>query len=188
MYKQLKERNSALTNQFNEFQKKQTQQPQRGSFSRNRCPNSIFSRVDNQRNSRGHFCGSNRCFSGPRLSDQRPQWQKRNQSSYTPRQHTYEYFPQQYSNSFFQPQSSSFQPHNRNSNSIFQPRPSFDVFTPDPNYMPYTQKTQKPCHKCGYPNHLGTNCSVTKRLCSSHRLSLLSLLANAAAPVWDLLP
>ena len=76
---------------------------------------------------------------------------------------------------FFQPQSSSFQPQNQNfqnqnfenqnsqpQNSNFQPQPSFEVFTPDPNYMPYTQQTQITCHKCGYPNHLATNCTVRK--------------------------
>ena len=47
-------------------------------------------------------------------------------------------------------------------NSNFQPQPSFEVFTPDPNYMPYTQQTQITCHKCGYPNHLATNFTVRK--------------------------
>ena len=28
--------------------------------------------------------------------------------------------------------------------------------------MPYTQQTQITCHKCGYPNHLATNCTVRK--------------------------
>ena len=36
------ERNTTLTNQFNDFQKNQTQQPQRGSFSQNRGQNSFF--------------------------------------------------------------------------------------------------------------------------------------------------
>ena len=30
------------------------------------------------------------------------------------------------------------------------------------NHMPYTQETQITCHKCGYPNHLATNCTVRK--------------------------
>ena len=47
-------------------------------------------------------------------------------------------------------------------NSNFQPQPSFEIFTPDPNYMPYTQQTQITCHKCGYPNHLATKCTVQK--------------------------
>ena len=79
------------------------------------------------------------------------------------------------SNSLFQPQSSSFQPQNLNfqnqcfenqnsqpQNSNFQPQPSFEVYTPDPNYMPYTQQTQITCNKCGYPNPLATNCTVRK--------------------------
>ena len=28
--------------------------------------------------------------------------------------------------------------------------------------MSYTQQTQITCHKCGYPNHLATNCTVRK--------------------------
>ena len=76
---------------------------------------------------------------------------------------------------FFQRQSSGFQPQNPNfryqnfenqnsqpQNSNFQPQPSFEVFTPDPNYMPYTQQTQITCHNCGYPNHLATKCTVRK--------------------------
>ena len=26
--------------------------------------------------------------------------------------------------------------------------------------MPYAQQTQITCHKCGYPNHFMTNCTV----------------------------
>ena len=76
---------------------------------------------------------------------------------------------------FFQPQSSSFQHQNSNfqnqnfenqnsqpQNSKFQPQPSFEVFTPDPNYMPHTQQTQITCHECGYPNHLATKCTKRK--------------------------
>ena len=59
---------------------------------------------------------------------------------------------------FFQPQSFIFHLKNQNfqnqkfenqnsqpQNSNFQPQPSFEVFTPDPNYMPYTQQTQITC-------------------------------------------
>ena len=76
---------------------------------------------------------------------------------------------------FFQPLSYSFQPQNQNfqnqnfenqnpqpQNSNFELQPSFEVFTPDSNYMPYTQQTQINCHKCGYPNHLAANCTVRK--------------------------
>ena len=79
------------------------------------------------------------------------------------------------SKSSFDPQSSSFQPQKQNfqnqnfdnqnsqpQKSIFQSRPSFEVFTPDPNFMPYIYQTQITCHKCGYPNQLATNCTVRK--------------------------
>ena len=175
MSKKFEERNTTSTNQFNTFQKNQTQQPQRGSFSQNRGQNSNSFRGNNRGNSRGRFRGNNRGFRGPRPNYQRPQWQNQNQSSFTPRHQSYQNFPQQNSNSFFQPQSSSFQLQNQNfqnqnfenqnsqpQNSNFQPQLSFEVFTPDPNYMPYTQQTQITCHKCGYPNHLATNCTVRK--------------------------
>ena len=42
------ERNATLTNQFNEFQKKQTQQPQRGTSSQNRGQNSNSSQSNNR--------------------------------------------------------------------------------------------------------------------------------------------
>ena len=176
MSKKFEERNTTLTNQFNTFQKNQTQKPQRGSFSQNRGQNSTSYRGNNRGNFRGRFRGNNRGFRGPRPNYQRPQWQNQNQNSYTPRQQSYQNFPQQKSNSFFQPQSSSFQYQNSNfqnqnfenqnsqpQNSNFQPQPSFEVFTPDPNYMPYTQQTQITCHKCGYPNHLATNCTLRKK-------------------------
>ena len=38
-------------------------------------------------------------------------------------------------------------------------KPTFEVFTPDPSYMPYTQQSSVTCHKCGYPNHLAPKCS-----------------------------
>ena len=175
MSKKFEERNTTLTNQFNDFQKNQTQQPQRGSFSQNRGQTSNSSRGNDRGNFRGRFRGNARGFRGPRPNYQRPQWQNQNQNSYTPRQQSYQNFPQQNSNSFFQPQSSIFQHQNSNfpnqnfenqnsqpQNSIFQPQLSSEVFTPDPNYMPYTQQTQITCHKCGYPNHLATNCTVRK--------------------------
>ena len=44
--------------------------------------------------------------------------------------------------------------------SKIQPQPMFEVFTPDLNYMPFTKQTHTTCHKCGYPNHIETNCTV----------------------------
>ena len=35
--------------------------------------------------------------------------------------------------------------------------------------MPYTQQPQITCHKCGYPNHLATNCTVRKKLITQHK-------------------
>ena len=48
MSKKFEERNPTLTNQFNDFQKNRTQQPQRGSFSQNRGQNSNSSRRNNR--------------------------------------------------------------------------------------------------------------------------------------------
>ena len=173
--KKIGERNTTLTNQFNYFQKNQTQQPQRSSFSQNRGQNSNSFRGIFRGNFGGRFRGNTRGFGGPRPNYQRFQCQNQNQISYTPRQQSYQISPQQNSNSFSQPQSSSFQPQNPNlqnqkfenqnsqpQNSNLQPQPWFEVFTPDPNYMPYTQKTQITCHKCGYPKHLATNCTIRK--------------------------
>ena len=101
MSKKFEERNTTLTNQFNDFQKNQTQQSQRGSFSQNRGQNSNSSRGNNRGNFRGCFRGNNGGFRGPRQNYSRLQWQNQNQSSYTPRQHSYQNFQQQNSNSFF---------------------------------------------------------------------------------------
>ena len=77
-----KVRTTTLTNQFNDFQKNQTQQPpQRGSFSQNRGQNSNSPRGNNCGNFRGRLRGNNRGFTGPRPIYQRPQWQNQNQSS-----------------------------------------------------------------------------------------------------------
>ena len=95
MSKKFEERNTTLTNQFNSFQKNQTQQPQRGSFSQNRGQNSNSSRGNNRGKFRGGFRGNARGFRGPRLNYQRPQWQNQNQNSYTPRQQSYQNFSQQ---------------------------------------------------------------------------------------------
>ena len=114
MSKKFEERNTILTDQFNDFQKNQTQQPQRGSFLQSRGQNSISSRGDNRGTFRGPFRGNKRGYRGPRPNYQRLQWQNQNQRSYTPRQQSYQNFPQQKLNDFFQPQSSSFQPQNQN--------------------------------------------------------------------------
>ena len=81
MSKKFEERNTTLTNQINDFQKNQTQQPQKGSFSQNRGRNSNSFRGNNRRHFRGRFRGNNRGFRGPRPNYQRPQWQNQNQSS-----------------------------------------------------------------------------------------------------------
>ena len=70
MSKKFDERNTTLTNRFNDFQKNQTQKPQRGSFSQNRGQNSISSRGKNRAISRGRFRGNIRGLRGPRLNYQ----------------------------------------------------------------------------------------------------------------------
>ena len=79
------------------------------------------------------------------------------------------FFQREFQNRLFQPQSFSFPPQhqnfwsqifeNQNSwryKSNFQPKASFEVFTPETDYLYYTQQTQNSCHKWGYPNHLLT--------------------------------
>ena len=60
---------------------------------------------------------------------------------------------------------------------------SFEVFTPDPNYMPYTQQSSITCHKCGYPNHLTPNCTLKDQLhVEEHKiLSIRHTKTNRAA-------
>ena len=81
MSKRLDERNTTLTNQFNDFHKNQTQQPQRGSFLQNGGQNSTSFRGNNRGNFRGRFRGNARGFRGLRPNYQRPQWQNQNQNS-----------------------------------------------------------------------------------------------------------
>ena len=84
MSERFEERNTTLANQFNNFQKNQTQQPQRGSFSQNRGQNSNSVKSTNRGNFRGRFRGNTRGFRGPRPNYQRPQWLNQNQSSCMP--------------------------------------------------------------------------------------------------------
>ena len=93
MSKNFEERNTTLTDQINDFQKNQTQQHQRGSFSQTRGHNSNSPRGNNRGNFRGRFRGNNRGFRAPRPNYQRPQWQNQNQNSYTPRPQSYQNFP-----------------------------------------------------------------------------------------------
>ena len=94
------ERNTTLTNQINELQKNQTQQRQRGSFSRN-CGQQSNSSWGHRGNFTGCLRCNNRWFRGPRLNFQRPQWQNQNKNSYTPRQQSQQiYFRWQISNFF----------------------------------------------------------------------------------------
>ena len=65
MSKKFQERNSTLTNQFNDFQKNPTQQPQRGSFSQSRGQKSNSSRGNNRGTFKGRFGGNTRGFRGP---------------------------------------------------------------------------------------------------------------------------
>ena len=58
MSKNFEERNTTLTNQYNDFQKNQTQEPQMGSFSQNRGQNSNSSRGNNHGNFRRRFRGN----------------------------------------------------------------------------------------------------------------------------------
>ena len=78
--------------------------------------------------------------------------------------------PQNFNNNFPNAQSSVHYNQTPNQNAQTQhpgqqnlnlpPQASFEVFTPDPNYMPYTQQSSITCRKCGYPNHLAPNCTL----------------------------
>ena len=95
--------------------KNQTQQPQKGSFSKNRGQNPNFTRAKRV-TFRRRLHSNNRRFGEPRLTIQQPQWQHQNQKSFTPRQQSQKYcllslklvsFHQQ--TKIFLPQNLSFQ-------------------------------------------------------------------------------
>ena len=101
--KKFDKRNATLTDQYNDFRKFKNKSP-RGAFFRkpwSKLKISNFSRGKNQGTFRGRFGGNTRGFRGPRLNYPQPHWQNQNQSSYTPRQQSYQNFPQQNLNSFF---------------------------------------------------------------------------------------
>ena len=161
MSKKFEERNTALSNQLENVQKLQTEnvsqnqnsQSQRGSFGNSRGQNS------NNRGYRGGYRGryrgnNGRGYRGNRSNFQRQPWGQR------PR---YQSFNQNYQN--FNTQGWQNTVANQGQPSFPTPnvetqQPTFEVFTPDPNYMPYTQQSSVTCHKCGYPNHLAPNCTV----------------------------
>ena len=179
MSKQFEQRNTTLKNQFNNFQKNQTQQPHRGSFSQNRGQTSISSRGNNRRSFRSRFRGITRGFRGRTSTKLSKTSMAESEPNFIYATATVmsKFFAAKLIFIFFQPQSSIFQNQNhtfknenvenQNSqpqNSNFQPQPSFEAFTTDPIYMLYTQQPQITCHKCGYPNQLATNCTVRKNL------------------------
>ena len=169
--KKIEERNTTLTNLFNDFPKNQTQQPQRGSLSQNRGQNSSSSRGNNPGTFRGCFRGNTRGFRGPRPNYPRPQWQNQNI-----RHDISNFFSSKIQIPFFslclpvsnlriktfkikilriKIHSLRIQFFNRNHrlNSLLQILITCLI-----------HKTQITCHKCGYPNHLATNCTVRKNL------------------------
>ena len=157
--KKFEERNTALSNQLDNVQKLQTEsaaqnqnsQSQRGSFGNQRGQNPNYHGY--RGGNRGRYRGNNgRGYRGNRSNyrqpwGQRPRYQAQNQNFQN-------YNPGWQNNATNQGQP-SFPPPNTETQ-----QPTFEVFTPDPNYMPYTQQSSVTCHKCGYPNHLAPNCTV----------------------------
>ena len=161
MSKQMEERNTTFTNQLEAFNKTQTDQSQRGSYSQNRGQNSNYR--GNRGNYRGRYRGNNRGYRGrSNYRGNRGTYYQNSSPRYQP--------PQNFNSNFSNTQSdmNSNQTQNQNfqfqnagqQNPNFQPQASVEVFTPDPNYMPYTQQSSITCHKCGYPNHLAPNCTL----------------------------
>ena len=156
MSKQFEERNTNLTNQLEAFQKTQTQQFQRGAYNPNRGQNS---NSRGRENYRGRYRGNNRGYRGrPNYQGYRGNSNQNYQPRYPP--------PQNFDNNVNTntnqnpPFSGNIQNQPLPQNMDSQPRAIFEVFTPDPNYMPFTQQSSITCHKCGYPNHLAPNCTL----------------------------
>ena len=143
------------------FSKNQTDQSQRGSYSQNRGQNSNYR--GNRGTYRGRYRGNNRGYRGrSNYRGNRGNYYQNSSSRYQQ--------PQNFNNNFLHTQSDITYNETQNQNNPiqnsgqqnpnFQQQASFEVFTPDPNYMPYTQQSSITCPKCGYPNHLAPNCSL----------------------------
>ena len=155
MSRKFEERNTALTNQVENVQRIHTQNSSENQISRNQRGHSGYNRGQNSNQRgyrggyRGRYQGNNRGYRG--LSNYQ---RYRRNFNYSPRYSQ----PQNFNTDMnFNP------PQNQTAQSVLkfnQPQATFEVFTPDANYMPYTQQSSITCHKCGYPNHLAPNCTL----------------------------
>ena len=161
MSKKFEERNNALSNQLENVQKLQTEnvyqnqnsQSQRGSFGNSRGQNSQNRGC--RGGYRGRYRGNNgRGYRGNRSNFQRQPWSQR------PRYQSYNQNYQNFNNQGWQNTVANQGQPSFPTPNVDTQQPTFEVFTPDPNYMPFTQQSSVTCHKCGYPNHLAPNCTV----------------------------
>ena len=115
----------------------------------------------NRGNYRGRYRGNNRGNRGRGYQGRGRPWQNNygrnyNQSNQNYQNSNFNQNPnsqQQWSN----PNQDNFQQGNSNQGSS---QTTFEVFTPDPHYMPYTQQSTHTCYNCGYPNHLAKDCTA----------------------------
>ena len=142
MSKKMEEQTNNITTKLQQTQKNQ-QQSQRG-FNNYRGQNYR----GNRGNFRGRSRGNNRGYGNFRQS-----WHNYGRT-----------FNNQNSNENVQQQWTNLSTTNsaENGNQTFNTQPTFEVSTPDPNYMPYTQQSSRTCYNCGYPNHLAKDCTVAR--------------------------
>ena len=159
--KKFEERNTALTNQLENVQKAQNQNASTNSYSQsNRGSSGNFrGQNSNQRGFRGGYRGryqgnSDRGYLGNRSNFNRPPWGQR------PRYQSQRPNFQNFNNQSWQNNPSNFGAPSFPAPSVDANQSTFEVFTPDPNYMPFTQQSSTTCYKCGYPNHLAINCTL----------------------------
>lgn len=160
MSKKFEEQTTSINTQLQQNQRNQNQS-QRGSQNY---------RGQNYRGNRGNYRGrsrgNNRGFQGPRHNQPRQPWQNNYGRNYNPQnqnnqnQNWQNQTANQNNNQDSQQQWRNPNPNFNNNDNYNDSQPTFEVFTPDPNYMPYTQQSSITCHKCGYPNHLAPNCTM----------------------------
>ena len=154
MTKKFEERKTALSNQLEYVQKLQTENVPQNRNSQSQRASFVNSRGETSQNRgyRGGYRGSN--GRGNRAIFQREPWGQR--PRYQSNNQKYQSFNiQGWQNTVANQGQPSFPTPN-----VDTQQPTFEVFTPDPNYLPYVRQSIATCHKCGYPNHLAPNCTA----------------------------
>ena len=115
----------------------------------------------NRGNYRGRYRGNNRGNRGRGYQGRGRPWQNNYGRNYNQSNQNYQ------NSNFNQNQNSQQQWSNHNQENFQQgnsnqgsSQTTFEVFTPDPHYMPYTQQSTHTCYNCGYPNHLAKDCTA----------------------------